>query len=196
MDLRCQYVPLTWYNNGYIGSVHSALDLRSPLRTPPPPYVEKAQPLDDDMDVHPAFRHQHGQKPIIYATVYPMSPQLKTNALLLSSPSSPSTPSSPRSSRSSMSSEDGRAPSLCSDTSTLSDWSSSSMHSMSNCNGPSRTLRRSRRRARGMSLRELRAKQSEADLQRVYAANVEEYLSGDIFDNFRIWPEPVIAEET
>jgi hypothetical protein len=42
----------------------------------------------------------------------------------------------------------------------------------------------------------LRAKDSEADLQKVYTATVDEYLNGDIFDNFRIWPEPVIIEET
>ena len=40
----------------------------------------------------------------------------------------------------------------------------------------------------------MRQKQSEMDLQRAYTSAVDKYLSGDLFDNFRVWHEPSILE--
>jgi hypothetical protein len=184
MEMRCQYVPLAWYNSGYIGSVHSALDLRSPVATPPPPYAEKEEV--PELPIRSRLRNQAIGKQIIYATIRPSLSRLSTIY------SVPSTPTSPRSS---ILLEDERATSSAgSETSSVSEWSA--MTGSSSSGFSQRTLRRSRRRARGLSLRDLRAKDSEADLQKVYTATVDEYLNGDIFDNFRIWPEPVIIEET
>ena len=45
-----------------------------------------------------------------------------------------------------------------------------------------------------MSLRELRQKQSEANLLRACTSSVDEYLDGSLFEKFQRWSEPTIAE--
>jgi hypothetical protein len=47
-----------------------------------------------------------------------------------------------------------------------------------------------------MSLRELRQKQSEADLQKAYTTSVDDYLSGYMFSGFQSWPEERLVEDT
>lgn len=185
MEAHRDYVPLAWYNNGCYG--HTAA-LHTPSRktfSPPPPYMER-DPRIELQHVHPALRYHRSEKQIIYASVRPSLPRLRTTSL------DPSPPASPTSQRSSLASQPSYSNSVSSDTSSIHS-DSSSPSSPTSLYAP-RSLRRSKRRARGMSLRELRQKQSEANLQRACTSSVDDYLSGNLFENFRISSEPVIME--
>ena len=189
-----QYVPLAWYQNGYYNwanelraSVHSSLGIRTPCETPPPPYTEK---VGDVIAELPGWNGQRAEKSIIYAAVRKQRPRL-------SMIEEASLPSSRRSSiASSQISELDSANIIELDSRSVSSASSvSSDHSPPSSPGfAPRTLRSSRRRKRSLSLRELRAKDSEAALGKAYSSTVDAYLSGEIFDNFKTWPEPILEE--
>ena len=142
-------------------SVHSLLDIRSPIRTPPPPYSLKPET--------PASFYS---KKIIYAEIHPILPQVVVSSDAIELPCN--SPVSLKGSLSSSPSSETRSP-----TSFL--------------RPPS--LRRSKRLPEGRNLRELRVRESEADLKRVYETAVESYLNGEIFDNFKCWPMSTISED-